>query len=206
MITVWGRSSSANVQKVIWTMDELNVPYERLDRGREFGGLDTPEYLQNNPNGRIPTVQDGDLFLWESQSICRYLTRKYNGDHLLPTDPAAAFNVEKWMDWNIAHLAASMFPMFQEAREAKDKAVGREPRFAKSTAAAQQNMDVMQSVLSGHDYLAGDSFTLADLVCSITVARWLFMDFDFGSRSNVEAWYNRVSARPFAQSHNVVSF
>ncbi|NNF78373.1 MAG: glutathione S-transferase, partial [Rhizobiales bacterium] len=58
MITVWGRASSSNVQKVTWTLDELGVEYERIDRGREFGGLDTPEYLANNPNGRVPTIQD----------------------------------------------------------------------------------------------------------------------------------------------------
>ena len=96
MITVWGRASSSNVQKVLWVLDELSVDYERIDCGREFGGLDTPEYLAMNPNGRVPTVKDGEEIFWESHSICRYLCRVYGGNHLLPEAPAAAAQVEKW--------------------------------------------------------------------------------------------------------------
>ena len=206
MITVWGRASSSNVQKVTWTLDELGVEYERIDRGREFGGLDTPEYLANNPNGRVPTVQDGDLIMWESQAICRYLARTYNGEHLYPAAPESAFQVEKWMDWNIAHLAPSMFPMFLAAREADDLAVAKDPKFDRFANEAKRCLAILQGVLNGQDYLAGDSFTLADLVCAISVSRWLFVGHDFGGETNVEAWYGRVSERPASQRHNVVSF
>ncbi|MCP5083234.1 MAG: glutathione S-transferase family protein [Alphaproteobacteria bacterium] len=206
MITVWGRASSSNVQKVTWTLDELGVEYERIDRGREFGGLDAPEYLANNPNGRVPTIQDGDLILWESQAICRYLARTYNGDHLFPAAPAAAFQVDKWMDWNIAHLAPSMFPMFLAARTADNLEAAKDPKFDKTVSEARRNLSIMQGILGGQDYLAGDSFTLADLVCAVSVSRWLFVGHNFGNEANVEAWYGRVGERPACQRHNVVSF
>ena len=206
MITVWGRASSSNVQKVTWTMDELGVEYERIDRGREFGGLDTPEYLANNPNGRVPTVQDGDLIMWESQAICRYLARTYDGDHLFPADPNAAFPVDKWMDWNIAHLAPSMFPMFLAARSADSLEVAKDAKFDKVVAEARRCLGIMQGILSGQDYLAGNDFTLADLVCAVSVSRWLFVGYDFGDEAGVAAWYGRVSERPACQRHNVVSF
>ena len=206
MITVWGRASSSNVQKVVWTLDELGVEYERIDRGREFGGLDTPEYLANNPNGRVPTVQDGDLVMWESQPICRYLARTYSGEALLPADPSAAFEVEKWMDWNVAHLAPSMFPMFLAAREADDLAVAKDAKFERLVSEARRLLGIMEETLSGQEYLAGNSFTLADLVCAVSASRWLFVGHDFGDNQSVAAWYARVSERPAAQRHNVVSF
>ena len=54
-LTVWGRTSSVNVQKVLWALDELGVPYERVDAGLQFGVNDTDEYLAMNPNGDHPS-------------------------------------------------------------------------------------------------------------------------------------------------------
>ncbi|TMA40992.1 MAG: glutathione S-transferase, partial [Deltaproteobacteria bacterium] len=74
MLKVWGRSTSSNVQKVMWAIGELRLPHERIDVGREYGGLSTAEYFALNPNRRIPTLQDGDVVLWESNVIVRYLS------------------------------------------------------------------------------------------------------------------------------------
>ena len=51
MLTLWGRTNSINVQKVHWCLEELGLPYRRIDAGREFGVVDTPEYRRLNPNG-----------------------------------------------------------------------------------------------------------------------------------------------------------
>ena len=206
MITVWGRASSSNLQKVTWTLDELGVEYERHDRGREFGGTDTADYLAMNPNGLVPTIRDGDLVLWESHAICRYLARTYEGEGLLPSDPSRAAQVEKWMDWNASHLAPSVFPMFLAAREAKDMAVAKEPRFEKTVAAGRKNLQIMNDQLAGQDYLAGDAFTLADMICCVTAARWIFVGYDLEGLENVAAWFDRCNGRPAGQRHNLVSF
>ena len=65
MLTVWGRTSSVNVQKVMWAVRELGLEHERIDVGGAFGGLDTPEYGAMNPNRKIPTLQDGEVVVWE---------------------------------------------------------------------------------------------------------------------------------------------
>ena len=72
-ITVWGRLNSANVQKVIWTLGELDLPYAHVPLGGAFGGLDAPAFRAMNPNGKVPTIRDDDLVLWESHAIVRYL-------------------------------------------------------------------------------------------------------------------------------------
>ena len=81
MMTLWGRKSSINVQKVLWVLAELGLikgrDFERIDAGLHFGVNKTPEFLALNPNGLVPTLRDGDLMLWESNSILRYLAHKY---------------------------------------------------------------------------------------------------------------------------------
>ena len=77
MLKILGRATSSNVQKVLWFCDEEGLDYEHdNDIGGPYGGNDTAEYLALNPNGKVPTVIDGDLVLWESNSILRYLARK----------------------------------------------------------------------------------------------------------------------------------
>ena len=77
MIKIWGRNTSANVQKVMWAVDELGLPHERIDIGGPFGKNREAEYLAMNPTGLVPTLQEEDGFLlWESNSIVRYLAAK----------------------------------------------------------------------------------------------------------------------------------
>jgi glutathione S-transferase len=108
MLKIWGRATSSNVQKVLWCCAELDLEFERVDVGGPFGGNRDPEYLAMNPNGLVPTVKDGDLVMWESNTICRYLATVHNGERLYPRDPAARTHVERWMDWQLAVIAPPM--------------------------------------------------------------------------------------------------
>src|SRR5205814_6551104 len=108
MLKIWGRASSSNVQKVLWCCAELVIPFDRVDHGGPFGGNRDPEYLKLNPNGLVPTVIDGDLVMWESNTICRYLASTRNGERLYPRDPAERTHVERWMDWQLAVVGAPM--------------------------------------------------------------------------------------------------
>ena len=80
MLRVLGRANSINVQKVMWCCAELGLAVERVDIGGPFGGNREPEYLEKNPNGLVPTLEDGDFVLWESHSIVRYLAGTYGGE------------------------------------------------------------------------------------------------------------------------------
>src|SRR6202023_2328908 len=105
MLKIWGRASSSNVQKVLWGCAELDLPFERVDLGGPFGGHRDPEYLQLNPKGLVPTVKDGDLIMWESNTICRYLASTHHGERLYPREAAARTHVERWMDGQPAVVA-----------------------------------------------------------------------------------------------------
>ena len=84
MIKIWGRNTSVNVQKVMWTVGELELPHERIDIGGPFGKNNEPAYLAMNPNGLVPTLQEDGFLLWESNSIVRYLAAKYGAGKLDP--------------------------------------------------------------------------------------------------------------------------
>ena len=82
-----GRKTSGNVQKVLWLLEELKLPYEREDYGRQFNNTQTAEYLGLNPNAKVPTLVDGEVIIWESNTILRYLANKAKSP-LYPSDPA----------------------------------------------------------------------------------------------------------------------
>src|SRR5262249_1024797 len=99
MLTIWGRRSSINVQKVMWLVGGLGLPHKRIDVGGTFGGLDAPEFLRLNPHGRIPVLQDGETTVWESHAILRYLAGRYGGAQFWPDDAAARSHPDRWMEF-----------------------------------------------------------------------------------------------------------
>ncbi len=92
MLKLWGRNNSVNVQKAIWCLEELKVPYERFDAGMQYGVVDTPEFRKMNPNGLVPVIEDGATVLWESNAIVRYLAAKYGKGTLWPKTRRRARN------------------------------------------------------------------------------------------------------------------
>ncbi len=79
MLKVWGRRNSFNVQKVLWLIGELGLAHEHIPAGGDFGRLDEPSFRALNPHGRVPVIEDGDLAVWESHAILRYLAARYDG-------------------------------------------------------------------------------------------------------------------------------
>jgi glutathione S-transferase len=82
-IHIWGRITSLNVRKVVWSAQECGLPFKRTDAGRAFGVVQTEAYRALNPNALVPTLEDGDFVLWESNAIVRYLLAKYDTSGLL---------------------------------------------------------------------------------------------------------------------------
>src|SRR6266508_3703184 len=97
-LTIWGRANSVNVQKVLWCLRELDLAYERIDAGMQFGRNNEAAYLAMNPNGRVPTLVDGDFVLWESNSVMRYLCMAYGANSpIYPNEPKTRASVDRWL-------------------------------------------------------------------------------------------------------------
>jgi len=200
MLKIWGRASSSNVQKVLWCCAELDLPFERVDHGGPFGGNRDPEYLRLNPNGLVPTVIDGDLVMWESNTICRYLAATRGGEHLYPPDPAARTHVERWMDWQLSVVAAPMgqllFGLIRTKPEALDHAAIEAAR-RRAIAA----WTIVDDALKDQPYLAGQALSLAEIVLGTQIYRWFNFSIERPALANLHAWYQRLAKRPGFRKH-----
>ncbi|TRW96763.1 glutathione S-transferase [Paracoccus sp. M683] len=206
-ITIWGRADSSNVQAVMWGAAELGVPVNRIDTGHRFGGLDTPEYRAMNPHGRVPTMRDGDLVMWESCAILRYLASRYgDGGAFWPEGPVARARVDIWAEW-AKHEGSSHFtyPIFWQCirtpEAQRDKA-----QLAANIARWEETLDRIQPQIAAHGWLAGPDFTLADIVAGHYLFRWFTLDVPRRPRAVVEDWYARLTDRPAYRQHVMVSY
>src|SRR6056297_3382256 len=114
MLTIYGRATSSNVQAVMWGAAELGLSPERLDYGHVHGGTDTPEFRAMSPHGLVPVLKDGDIVVWESCAILRYLAAAYgDGGAFWPADPAARAPVDMWAEWGkVSFASAFVVPIF----------------------------------------------------------------------------------------------
>ena len=197
MLKIHGRNNSSNVQKVVWALNEMKVPYERIDAGGAFGIVDTPEYLAMNPNARVPTMDDDGFILWESNAIVRYLAAKHDKGGLCPSDPRQHADADRWMDWQHTTVGPVITPIFWNLIRTAEP-----DRDTAAVAAAMKAMvglaKIMDDALSARPFLAGNSFTMADIPVAIQVYRWNALVEDRPSLPNLEAWYDRLCQRePF---------
>ena len=171
-LTIWGRANSVNVQKVLWCLSELDIAYRRIDAGMAFGKNNEPEYLAMNPNGRVPTLVDGDFVLWESNSIMRYLILAYGkGSPIYPQAPKARAGVDRWLDWTLSTLQPVDRPVFW--------ALVRTPVEKRDMVAIQKDADaeavqwrIVDAQLASRRFIEGDDFTIADIALGAYARRW----------------------------------
>ena len=185
-----GRKTSGNVQKVMFLFEELKMPYEREDYGRQFNNTQTPEYLAKNPNAKVPTLVDGDLVIWESNTILRYVAAKAKSP-LYPTDLAKRSHVDRWMDWQLASLNNPYLAMFREAKLEADKRSADFPAQVKDFAAQLTILDKSMG-----QYVAGNEFTIADCCLAPIVARCLRFGVDLPALPNLRRWDEAMGSRP----------
>jgi glutathione S-transferase len=195
MVHVWGRLSSLNVRKVVWAVQELGVPFKRTDAGMAFGIVKTPEYLALNPNALVPTLQDGDLVLWESNAIVRYLCAKYSSDNLYPLNLAKRFDAERWMDWQQTTLnragGAAFIQLIRTPTDHRDPAA-----IAQSVTAMAPLLVQLDQHLSTRAYMTGDAFTMADIPVACEIHRWFGLPQERTALPHLERWYAAIQARP----------
>ena len=172
MLTIYGRANSSNVQKVLWCCAELGLTYERIDMGRQIGGNKEPEYLARNPNGLVPTIVEDDGYtLWESNTIVRYLAKRYGPSGFYPQDARAAATGEQWMDWQLNSLNDAFTPMFHGlVREAPERR--NHEHIEKSRANTQRHLAMLDRHLEKSRFVAGDAFSVADIPVGIYAYRW----------------------------------
>lgn len=194
-LALWGRLSSCNVQKALWAMEEVGVAYERIDAGGDRGGLDDPAYLALNPHGRIPTLVDGDTVVWESDAIVRYLAARYGVGSLWPEAPEQRAAADQWMAWTAASLYPDWIELFW--KRVRMPPAKQDPNtIARLLAATAKRFELLDRHLKTGGYMAGNTFTMADIPAGMMLYRWFEMEIARPDTPHVEAWYARLRDRP----------
>jgi glutathione S-transferase len=196
MLRVLGRGTSGNVQKVVWLLEELGTPYQREDYGRQFNNTQDAKYLALNPNGKVPTLVDGTVTVWESNTILRYLASKYGGAQFYPADPVARSHVERWMDWLLASLSGPYLGIF---REAKKPAAERAASWDADAKELRAQLDILEGACVGKSWIAGGAMSLADICLGPIVHRCLDFPLELKGLDGLRAWRDRIAARPAFQ-------
>ncbi len=223
MLKIWGRMSSINVKKVVWTAQELGLDFQRTEAGGLFGVVKTPEYMQLNPNSLVPVIEDEGYVLWESNVIVRYLCAKYGGPTLAtawasrppegvaprwgrpgasahaagpmyPTDLRERFDAERWMDWQQTTLNPASRPAFWQLIRTPPEQRNT-TLIAESSAAVESLMATLDAHLAQRRFMVGERFTMADIPVACEVHRWFGLPQPRQSRPAVERWYEGISAR-----------
>jgi glutathione S-transferase len=192
VIKLLGRQTSGNVQKVIFLLEEIGVAYAREDYGRQFGNTTTEAYRKLNPTSKVPTLIDGDLVVWESHSILRYLAATH-APGLAGATPGERTHVERWMDFLLAAVNTPYVAVFKDA---KKPAVERSADFAAQSADLIVQLKILEGHIAGRPFFALDRFTIADVALATIVKRCLEFPIERPDLPELTRWQKAIDARP----------
>jgi len=223
VVTLFGRASSVNVQRVMWCCAEVGVGWDRVDVGGPFGGTATPAFLAMNPNAMVPVLRDGALVVWESNSIVRYLAEAYGGPRWYPADVRVRTLANQWMDWTLGILNPVLRTVYvglvqtpaqrreRVARLVEPGAAGRgsSPRaslrrpyelhphaVAWALKHAGELWNRLDTHLADNRFVAGDAISMGDFAPGPWYHRWTQVPAERPRLPHLDAWYARLAERP----------
>jgi glutathione S-transferase len=201
MLKIYGYAASINVRKVLWTCDELQLSYEREDWGGSFRSTSEPAFRALNPVGMVPVIDDEGTVVCESNVIVRYLAASRGRTDLLPVEPAPRARIEQWMDWQASDFNNSWRVAFQGLVR-KNPAHQDPAAIAASIAQLSSCVGIIDAALARTGgFIAGDQFTVADIVIGLSLHRWRSIPTDRPRYANVERYYERLLGRPGFYAH-----
>jgi glutathione S-transferase len=205
MLKVWGRRNSLNVQKVLWLVGELGLEHEHIPAGGDHGRLDEADFRRMNPHGLVPVLQDDGVSVWESHSILRYLAERYGGTAFWP-DLAQRARIEPWLDWAQTSFQPSFstglfWGYFRTPEDRRDW-----PAIRRNMETCARELQRVDELLEKREFLAGETFTLADIPLGACLFRYFGMGLERPALPNVERWYGRLCARPAYVDHVMLPF
>lgn len=206
MIEILGRDTSLNVQIAMWAIAELGLVHKRHDIGGAFGGNDTPEYLAMNPNGLVPVMKDGDLTMFESAAIVRYLSHKYGDQSFYPRDPKQRAKIDMWAEWikttfSPLLLGDLFYPLVRYDPATLDQEALDEAASKMATLAT-----MLDDRLGEGPFIGGEHLTYADILVGSVLYRYYELEFLRTTTPNIDRYYERLTSREAYKKHVMVSY
>lgn len=196
MTTLYGTSQS-RAPRSLWALEELGVKYEHVPTNAA-GDTRKPDFLKINPNGHIPTLEDGGQIFWESMAINLYLAEKYGKAPMWPATVADRGHAAQWSFWAMTEVEPPLMTilghkLFLPKEQRSEKAL------ADATATLNAPLAVLDAHLKGRQYLLGSDFTIADLNAASVLSLAAFVQHDISSTPTAKAWFEKCVSRPAFQ-------
>ena len=195
MLHLWGRISSINVRKVVWAAQELGLTMQRTDAGGQFGIVKEADYRRKNPNALVPLMEDGEVLIWESNVIVRYLCAKHSPGNFYPAALPQRFAAEQWMDWQQTTFNPAGRTAFVQWIRTPAEQRNTE-QIAQSVAATEALLTLLDAHLADHAFMGGDQFSMADIPLGCEMHRWFGLPQPRPVRPHLDRWYQTLLARP----------
>jgi glutathione S-transferase len=205
-VTIWGRSTSFNVQKVLWLADELDFRFTR----RCAVELDPPDIRKQieaiNPHGKVPIVQIGDVTIWESHTILRLFAAISGESSFWRANPLERASIEMWMDWSQTVLERDLmlgvfWGLVRTPEMQRDY-----KKIASSIERCRSHFSLLDRYLSDKEYMGGTDISLADIAVGTTLFRYFTLEIERPEVPNVERWYATLRTRDAFCKNVMVSF
>jgi len=186
MISIYGKKHSINVRKVLWLLKITNIEHFYF----EDVTYDTIQSL--NPNGLVPILKDDDFILWESNSILRYISNKFNLNDLYSVNPEERAHIDMWLDWQASDFNNSWVYSFQSIIRKSPIHIDTKS-IENSKVKWNKCINIINDKLKTSQFIASDTFTLADIVITISLNRWYMSIGEKGIFKNVDNYFARLS-------------
>jgi len=205
MLKIWGRRSSANVQKAMWIIGELGLDHQHIPAGGPYGVVNSPEFKKLNPNGLVPVIDDDGMILWESNAIVRYLAAQYGAGTLWPVNPKRRAPIDQWMDWSATtfqpHIVGLFWSYWRTPEEQRNPQA-----IANLQEQTVRDLRMIGAIVGANGFIAGNAFTIADIPIATHLYRYFTMGLPTPALPNIKAYYARVQQRRAYREHVMVSY
>ena len=193
MMKVLGRVTSINVRKVLWTLDELALHYDREDWGMPVRDPKVPEFLALNPNGQVPVLIEGQFALWESNAILIYLAEREG--QLLSDQLELRARTLQWLLWQGTELNAP-WGYAVNALIRKTPGYDDPDQIEQSMKGWTAKMEILEGQLAANPgFVAGD-FSIADVALALSIHRWMSIPAEKPQFAAVNEYYEVLQSRP----------
>ncbi len=193
MIQIYG-SPLSSAGRCFWMLEEAGVAYERIPLSMRDRQHKSAEYLAINPNGKVPTLVDNKLVIWESMAITQYLAEKYKPE-LIPDTPEQRSQVNQWTYWSILDLQPPLTDILIQTQfvpeERRNLAL-----LEKSQAMIPSRLQMLDEHLKNVPFVAGEKFTIADLNVASVVGICQMVKIALEPYAGITLWLEKISQRP----------
>ena len=193
MIQLYGRRNSINVQKVSWALCELNIEFKWHDEHGKFGTVNVENYEKLNPQLIVPTLDHNGTIINQSNSIVRYLYRKYTDIYEISNAEDIA-NAEQWMEFQATDLQLNMTPIFwglvRNPPEDRDQDL-----IDKNIILLNKKFEIFDNFLSDREFILNNNFGMSDIIMGVATYRYNSLPIERPNLVNLQNWYKKISNR-----------